>query len=331
MRSATAAHAGPLPVLDLATISRLVNEVDALSAARRAFAALADGSVSQPTPIGWDVADGDLHVKGAWLRGSPIFVLKAATGFPHNRERGLPTGSGFMTIFDASTGHPLAILADEGYLTDLRTGAAGALAVALLAPPCVRRIAIIGSGTQARCQLRAISEIATWQEAAAWSPHEDRCDAYCAEMSTRFDKLVQRAPSIEAAVCDADVIVTTTPSRTMLVRDEWVKPGATVVAVGSDSPGKQELDPRLLVNADKVVVDLVRQASALGELQHAMPPQPKATVHAELGVVLTRQQPGRESLDERIVCDLTGTGAQDAAMAEAVWHACQTGGRSRMR
>jgi alanine dehydrogenase len=198
--------------------------------------------------------------------------------------------------------------------------------VALLAPPCIQRIAIIGSGTQARFQLRAISEIATWQEAHAWSPHTDRCEAYCAEMSTRFDKPVRRAASIEAAVRDADVIVTTTPSRAALVCEPWVKPGATVVAIGADSPGKQELDPQLLVKADKVVVDLERQASTLGELQHA----PEPTVHAELGIVLTRQRPGRESEDERIVCDLTGTGAQDAAMAEAVWNACQSNGRYRL-
>ena len=152
-------------------IQALVTPAIALAAARRAFEALATGAVSQPTPLGWDVAGGDIHVKGAWLKGSPIFALKAATGFAANRERGLPTSSGFVMIFDAATGQPCALLADDGYLTELRTGAAGALAASLLAVPRVRKIAMIGAGGQARFQLRAIAQAIDWKEASAWSPH----------------------------------------------------------------------------------------------------------------------------------------------------------------
>jgi ornithine cyclodeaminase len=121
--------------------------------------------------------------------------------------------------------------------------------------------------------------------------------------------------------------VTTTPARGALVQDSWVKPGATVIAVGADSPGKQELDPLLLVRADKVVVDRLSQASWLGELQHVCAPGSTvsaANVHGELGGVLMKKCAARESPTERIVCDLTGTGAQDAAIAEAVWTAYQS-------
>jgi ornithine cyclodeaminase/alanine dehydrogenase-like protein (mu-crystallin family) len=278
-------------------------------------------------PMGWDVAGGDVHVKGAWLKGSPVFALKAATGFAANRERGLPTSSGFVMIFDAATGHPCALLADDGYLTELRTGAAGALAVSLLAAPRVAKIAMIGAGGQARFQLRAIAQVIEWKDASVWSLHAERCAAYAQEMTAALDKPVRTASSVEDAVRDADVIVTTTPARGALVQESWVKPGATVIAVGADSPGKQELDPLLLVRADKVVVDLVRQASRLGELQHVCAPGSivsAANVHGELGGVLTKRYAGRESPSERIICDLTGTGAQDAAIAEAVWTACQS-------
>ena len=241
--------------------------------------------------MGWDVADGDVHVKGAWLKGSPIFALKAATGFTANRERGLPTSSGFVMIFDAATGQPCALLADDGYLTELRTGAAGALAASLLAVPNVRKIAMIGAGGQARFQLRAIAQAIEWKEAASGAFIAERCAAYAQEMTAALDKPVHIADSVEEAVRNADLIVTTTPARRALVHETWVKPGATVIAVGADSPGKQELDPLLLVRADKVIVDLVRQAARLGELQHVCAPGSTvsaANVHGELGAVLTK-------------------------------------------
>jgi ornithine cyclodeaminase len=225
------------------------------------------------------------------------------------------------------------MLADEGYLTELRTGAAGALGASLLAAPNVRKIAMIGAGGQARFQLRAIAAaiMSDWKEASVWSPHPERCAAYAQEMTAALDKPVRTASSVEDAVRDADLIVTTTPARAALVQEPWVQGGATVIAVGADSPGKQELDPLLLVRADKVVVDLVRQAARLGELQHVCAPGSTvsaANVHGELGAVLLKKCAGRESASERIICDLTGTGAQDAAIAEAVWTeyqaACQT-------
>ena len=160
--------------------------------------------------------------------------------------------------------------------------------------------------------------------ASAWSPHAERCASYAQEMTEVLDKPVRAARSAEMLVLDADVIVTTTPARGALVQESWVKRGATVIAVGADSPGKQELDPLLLIRADKVVVDLISQASRLGELQHvcaAGSTISAANVHGELGAVFTGRCSGRESPVQRIICDLTGTGAQDAAMAEAVWTA----------
>jgi ornithine cyclodeaminase len=322
-----AAEALGIRVVALHDIQALVTPAIAFASACHAFEALATaGAVSQPTPMGWDVAGGDVHVKGAWLRGSPVFALKAATGFAANRERGLSTSSGFVMLFDAATGQPRAMLADDGYLTEVRTGAAGALAASLLAIPHVRKIAMIGAGGQARFQLRAISEAIDWKEASVWSLHPERCAAYAQEMTATLDRPVRTASCVEDAVRDADLIVTTTPARGALVFDAWVKRGATVIAVGADSPGKQELDPLLLVRADKVIVDLARQASRLGELQHVCAPNSTvsaANVHGELGAVLLKKCSARESSTERIVCDLTGTGAQDAAIAEAVWTAYQ--------
>jgi len=129
-----------------------VGEAEALLAVEKAFRALAEGRVVQPPPLGMDLSRvrGEVHVKGAYLEGESVFAVKVASGFYLNPERGLPTGSGIVLVFDASTGFPLGILQDNGFLTELRTGAAGALAVRLLAPERSLRTAVLGAGSQAR-------------------------------------------------------------------------------------------------------------------------------------------------------------------------------------
>lgn len=311
-----------MTILDLATIKPLITEADALAAVRLAFAALATGRVNQPVPMGWDMPGADVHVKGAWIHGAPIFALKTASSGHANRSLGLPSGSGLVITFDAATARPCAILMDDGYLTDMRTAAAGALAVSLLARPQFQTLAIIGSGAQARFQLRAIHQVASWGNTFVWSPNAERCEACCREMSAELSRPVAPASSRESAVRMADVIITTTPARSPLVQDSWVRRGATVIAIGADGPGKQELDPRLVCTADKIVVDLVKQSVTLGELQHAIAAGLLRADDAritEFGAIVTGERPARERTDERIVCDLTGTGAQDAAIASTLW------------
>lgn len=296
----------------------------ALEAAARAFAALAGGRVRQPPPWSLELPDvrGEVHAKGAALEGAPVFALKVATGFYDNPERGLPTGSGLVLVFDSATGFPLALFEDGGYLTELRTGAAGALAVRLLAPERVERMAVIGTGVQARFQLRAISRVRDPGEVWAWSPEPDHVRAYCDEMEAELGLELRAAGSAEEAVREAGLVVTVTPARSPVVRADWLRADATVVAVGSDGPDKQELEAEALARADKVVTDLRDQCARLGELHHAVEGglMEVADVHADLGQIVLGEKPGREGA-ELIVCDLTGVGAQDAALAEAVWEA----------
>jgi ornithine cyclodeaminase/alanine dehydrogenase-like protein (mu-crystallin family) len=307
-------------------IREQVKEQEALAAVERGFRALAEARVVQPPPIGLDLhdAEGEVHVKGAYVVGSPIFAFKVACGFYRNHERGLPTGSGLVLVFDATTGVPLAVLHDNGYLTDLRTAGAGALAARLLAPSPIRKLAIIGTGIQGRYQLRAIRRVREWEEVAAWSPTASRLQSFTREMEAELGTPVRAMSSPREAVAGADLIVTATPSRTALLESEWVPPHATVIAVGSDGPEKQELDPALLVRADKVIADRLSQCAAIGEIHHAvkeglMRPE---DVYAELGDVVIGRKAGREG-KELIVCDLTGVGVQDAAIAELSWEKVQ--------
>ena len=259
-------------------------------------------------------------MKGAWIQGEPVFAIKVASGFYRNTELGLPTGSGLVLVFDASTGFPLALLQDKGYLTEVRTGAAGALATKLLAPEKPLTVSVLGAGSQARYQLRAIAGVRQLNELRVWSPVPGEVRAYAEEMAPVLGIPVLGADSPGSAVAGADLVVTVTPAREPILRLEWLKRGATVVAVGSDGPEKQELEVEILVAAEKVVVDSRIQCLRLGETHHAVSSGVLSPedIHGELGDVLLGTCSGREG-EELIVCDLTGVGAQDAAVAGAVW------------
>jgi ornithine cyclodeaminase/alanine dehydrogenase-like protein (mu-crystallin family) len=300
----------------------MLGEREALEAVEVAFAALAEGRVVQPPPMGMEVAEalGEVHVKGAYLRGEPTFAVKVASGFYRNAERGLPTGSGLVLVFDATTGFPLALLGDNGYLTELRTGAAGALAARLLAPDHSLKVGVIGAGSQARYQLRAISRVRALGGVRVWSPVQQELRVYEEEMAPLLGVSVEGAASPREAVEDADLVVTVTPSRAPLIEGGWLKEGVTVLAVGADGPDKQELSTGIMEEAGKVVVDSRDQCLRLGETHHAVEAGVLAAdeIHAELGEVLLGRKVGREGM-ETIVVDLTGVGAQDAAIAGAVW------------
>lgn len=311
-----------LRVFDEPAIREAVTDAIALKSAQRAFLALGRGEALVPPPLGVDLeqAGGEIHVKGAYLHGSPIFAFKVATGFYGNTARGLPSGSGLVLVFDAATGFPLGLLADNGYLTDLRTAAAGALATSWLAPHRPLVVAVLGAGIQARLQLRLISRVRSISEIRVWSPRPESRDACAAELVDTLRVPATSRPTPMAAVADADLVVTVTPSRQPLVTANMLRPGVTVIALGSDGPDKRELASSVLERADKIVTDLTDQCLRLGELHHAVEPGVASPeqVHAELGEIQAGVRPGREG-DEMIVCDLTGVGAQDAAIAEAAW------------
>jgi len=179
---------------------------------------------------------------------------------------------------------------------------------------------MIGTGVQARFQLRAISRVCRCERVVAWSPDRSRREAYCDEMMAALGIEAHAATSPEEAVRGAELVVTVTPSQAPIVRTAWIGAGTTVIAVGSDGPHKQELEAALVGTAGKVVADRTAQCVELGEIHHAVAQglfEP-AQVYAELGAIVNGTTPGREG-DEIIVCDLTGVGVQDAAIAEIVW------------
>jgi ornithine cyclodeaminase len=303
-------------------IRELIGPPEALRAVRQAFAKLSRGEATLPGVIGFDLpAGGEVHVKGAHLHGSPYFSIKEAGGFPGNANRDLPSGSGVVQVFDAETGFLRGILFDNGYLTDLRTGAAGALAADLLAKKTVVQAGILGSGVQARHQLDALLAVRQPGRVVVYGRSEDKARAFARDMGTRYPWLpVEVVGSAARAVEGSEVLITVTSASEPLVREDWVFKGTHINAIGSDSPGKWEVMGQVLAKADKVVADRLDQCLRLGEIHHAVDGGfiEQGDVYAELGELAAGLKPGREHDDEITLADLTGVGIQDAAVADVV-------------
>lgn len=294
-------------------------DADGLAAVEAGFRALAAGEATLPPIMRIDVPDrnGEVDVKSAYVRGGDRFAVKLSSGFFDNHRLGLPSASGLMIVVSARTGVPEAVLLDNGYLTDVRTGLAGALAAKYLAPRQVRTVGVLGSGAQARYQLEALALVRGFERVVAYSPNGDHLAAYVADMAASLGVEVAAAGGAEEVVRAADVLVTTTPARAPIVRAAWLHPGLHITAMGSDAEHKNELEPAVVAAADLLACDSLAQCMRLGELRAARAAGLLAAEPAvvELGVIAAGRHPGRQRRDAISVCDLTGTGVQDTAIA----------------
>src|SRR5262245_13298102 len=292
----------------------------AVAAVERGFRALALGQATLPEQMVVELSrpTAAVHVKGAHLTGGRFIVLKVATGFPANRERNLPTGDGMFLLLDAATGVPAVILEEHGYLTDLRTAAAIALTLRYLAPRDAKSALLIGAGGLARLTARAMLAERPIERLTIWNRTASRAEALARELAGAVT--VRVAPALESAVRDHRIIVAVTASTSPLVRADWVARGTHITSAGTDSPEKQELEPALLLKADKLIADRVVQAEQYGNLHHAIEAglMRRSRVTGELGDLATGRLAGRERPDEITIADLTGVGVQDAAITEPV-------------
>lgn len=293
---------------------------DAIPAIEQSLAAYSSGLAILPGVINLDLPEfeGEVHVKAAYLAGHDHYVIKVASGFYKNPLHGLPAGDGLMLVYKAMTGELAAILFDRGYLTDLRTAAAGAVAAKYLARADLRRVAVIGSGVQARLQLLALAEVRTFPEVSVWSRQPENAGRYVKEMAEVFPEVkFHPFPSPEQAVREADLIITATASRQPLIKAEWLEPGVQITAMGSDGPEKQELYPEVLARADFIFCDSVNQCRHLGEVHHALQVGviSEDKISGEIGELVLGRKVGRRSAEDITVADLTGLGIQDAAIA----------------
>ncbi len=292
---------------------------EAIDAVADAFTALQSGAVQMPPVVHLAVPDhrGEMDVKTAYVPGFDSFALKVSTGFFDNPKQGLPSLSGLMNLFDSKTGRVRAVLLDNGYLTDVRTAAAGAVAADHLARRDAAIAAVLGTGLQARLQIEALSLVRKLEHVRVWGRDAGKAEAYAAEMREALGIEVTPCRRGEDAVRGADVVVTTTPASEPILWADWLEPGMHVTAMGSDAADKNELDPQMFARADRVIVDSRAQCRHLGELRSAVAAGAIAEDHPllELGDLTAGRARGRDDDRQITLCDLTGTGVQDTAIA----------------
>ena len=316
-----------MKVLTEREIRQLVSMRDAIGAVESAFAGLSEGRAVLPEVMHFvfSQGNGDAHVKGAYLTGAPYYVVKVASGFYDNPARGLSVGSGLVIAFSAETGQPQALLLDNGFLTDLRTGAAAGVSAKHQANEQLSKIAFVGAGVEARFAARALSEVRAMPECQAWSRTLQHAERFAEEMREELGIEVKAVDEVETAVREADLVITATPSHDPIVRAAWLTKGVHVIALGSDGPEKQELHVDVLARADIVIADRLSQCLEAGEIHHAVETGvlSRDGVSGELGDVITGTRPGRRSPTDITVTDLTGVGVQDAAVAALAIAAAQ--------
>lgn len=296
-----------LLTLDLAQIRESLNSRDIIDRMRDALIANARGECDTPMPMHLDIAPagGEVHMKSSYRRGGWYFALKVASTFP----RQTPSGNGMMLLSSAETGEPVAFLADQGHLTDVRTAAVAAMVARELGRQD-ESLGILGTGIQARLQARLHAEVLPLREVWVWGRNPDRAVECARDIAAMLPGVRTDAMATPDDIAkNARLIVTCTASRTPLL--ERVHERTHISAVGSDSPGKQELHPNLLRQASLLLVDSLRQCEKLGELQHAPAERGRAI---EIGAYC--QRPVAWERAGTSVCDFTGLGVEDLYIAE---------------
>lgn len=290
----------PARNIDISRVNRVIEE---------AFAEHARGRVQMPPKIYVTLEKGDFRTMPGYIPSLRIAGVKIVNVHPGNPALGLPTVMALTVILDLETGRPVSIF-NATELTDIRTGAAGAVAAKYLSPKRRIRLGLVGAGRQARAQAIAISRELEITEILVWSRNRTNAERFCETLGMpgcRSEDLKD--------VCDCDVLVTTTPSREPLIKDAWVHEGTHINAIGADAPGKQELDPAILRRAS-VFVDDPAQAIHSGEINVpiARGLYSPEEIAGTLGEVVIGRK-GRRDVSEITVFDSTGLAIQDLAIA----------------
>ncbi len=318
-------------IIELEEIKSLLKDIDLVAAMEEGFIQYSNGNAVVP-PVAellFDDPPGDVHIKYGYIKREDFYCIKIASGFYKNPELGIPSSQGMMLLFNQKTGQTEAVLLDEGYLTDIRTAAAGALAAKFFAPNNLEAIGIIGTGGQAKLQLEYLQKHTPCKNVWLWGRSDRATTNYVEAMGPEYDIQIAEDTAELAAHCN--LIVTTTPAKTFLLSAKDIRPGTHITAVGSDTSDKQELDGEILRLADLVISDSIPQSKSRGEIYQATKSKfISANKVVELGIAIQDASLQRSNDTQISVVDLTGVAVQDIMIAAAVFEArgwrLETGG-----
>ena len=307
-------------IINLNQIKKILKNVNPVQAIEQGFIAYSQGNVVVP-PVGemiFDNPPGDVHIKYGYIQNENYYVIKIASGFYENVKLGIPSSNGLMLVFNQKTGELLTVLLDEGYLTDIRTAAAGAVAAKYLAPKNVQRIGILGAGVQGKLQLQFLKSFVACRDVLVWGINQDELHTYKKEMESDGFQIQTTLNCVDVQKT-CNLIVTATPSKTPLLFVKHLQKGTHITAIGSDTPEKQELDSRILQQANIVVADSINQSQSRGEIYQARKAGLlKENKIVELGNVIQKSELQRISENQITIADLTGVAVQDIQIAKEI-------------
>ncbi|MDX2413914.1 MAG: hypothetical protein QNK33_01870 [Bacteroidales bacterium] len=307
-------------ILQEKEILDIVADIDVVEAIEKGFIAYSKKKAIVP-PVGellFDKPKGEAHIKYGYIKDEEFYCIKIASGFYGNTELGLSSSQGLMLLFSQKTGEPVSILLDGGNLTNIRTAAAGAVAARYFAPSNIEAIGILGTGIQGRLQLQYLRNITECKDVWVWDINHEAAKKYKEELGS--DYRINIASSTTEIARNCNLIVSSTPAQSPLLKKEDIRPGTHITAVGSDTSEKQELDSNILCMADIVISDSIDQSQTRGEIFQARknPDFDPAKV-SELGSAALNKDLQRINNKQISIVDLTGVAVQDIMIATAVY------------
>ncbi len=312
-----------MQVFNLEQIKSVMEQIDITPFIEEGFVAYSQGKVVVP-PVGemiFENPPADVHIKYGYIKDDDYFAIKIASGFYENYKINLPTSDGLILLFSQRDGTLASILLDECYLTNVRTAVAGQVVAKYMAPSKIDCIGVFGTGVQGRMQVEYLKPVVDCCNIMVWGLPQDNFDTYKQDMK-KLGFSVQTTRDAGEVTEKCRLIITATPSKTPFIDVKQIKPGTHITAMGSDTPQKQELDPKILQKADMIVADSIEQCLSRGEIFKALQAGlVKKEDLIELGDVIAGGQPGRTSDEQITVADLTGVAVQDIQIAKAVHEA----------
>ena len=310
---------------DLPQIKHVLKKLRPVQEIEEGFVAYSQGRAVIP-PVGemiFKKPPGDVHIKYGYIVDDDYYAIKIASGFFESPSSNRYTSDGIILLFKKGTGELACALLDECHLTNVRTAAAGAVVAKYLAPKNIECIGIIGAGTQGRMQVEYLAPVIDCKEVMVWGMSQNELDDYKKDMEP-LGYRVQTTLSTEDIAAHCNLIVTATPSKSPLLSADKVRKGTHITAMGSDTPEKNELDPKILQKADIVVADSISQCLLRGEIHQALKAGVLEKEHVvELGNVIVNPDLQRTSEEQITIADLTGVAVQDIQIAKAAYHALE--------
>jgi ornithine cyclodeaminase len=312
-------------IYSLSQIMDALKSLDPIKEIEEGFVAYSAGKAVIP-PVGeilFKDPPGDVHIKYGYLLDDDYYAIKIASGFFESPASSRYTSDGLILLFKKGTGELACALLDKCHLTNVRTAAAGAVSAKYLAPKNIGCIGILGAGTQGRMQIQYLSPIIDCRDIMVWGLNQEELDEYKKEMAPKGYS-IQTTMNADDIADSCNLIITATPSKSPLLSAANIRKGTHITAMGSDTPEKIELEPKILQKADIVVADSISQCLLRGEIHQAL----KAGVLdkeriVELGNVIARPELRRTSEEQITIADLTGVAVQDIQIAKAVYHALE--------